>query len=396
MTTDQDSKQQRSRLSASERQTVRSIAEALGETAYSPCKQIIRIVRQHGESFAREALAETQKVEAGGGLRIENGERRRTPGGVFFYLVRGRLNYAQRREIFSQLNAAQRRRIKEHYKSRPPFDWEQRCELVAQLAKKRGEITEMQVRLIGRPRRYEKKREVVVLVMAHEANNPILPRGLPPFPTEPTLYTVYVSSGQWRKVEGSIKDGDRELVIEGASAYDAETQTVSVYTTAISTRKVRDKSAPANGAGAGGTGGDQAESESVAEAEAAATPAAKAGTEAKGEASGGSKAKAKSAKGKATKDKDTATKKAGKADSSAAPVELPPIPDDLPAEKREKLAGLYRAAQQYRERLAEIRAQPEDQQFGLATTERLLAGVEKQIGELLKPGDGESGSGSSH
>ncbi len=71
-------------------------------------------------------------------------------------------------------------------------------------------------------------------------------------------------------------------------------------------------------------------------------------------------------------------------------MEPPPIPDDLPDAVREKLAGLYRAAQQYRARLVEIRAQPEDQRFGLATTERLLAGVEKQIGALLKSGDGES------
>ena len=383
MSTDEGSKRgrSRSRLSDSERETVRVIAETLGETSLGPSKQIARIVRQQGESFAREALAETQKVEAGGGMPIENGKRRRTPGGVFFYLVRGRLNSAQRREIFSRLNAAQRRHIKTYYKSRPAFDWEQRRGLVAGLVKKRGEIIEMQVKLIGRPRRYEKKREVVVLVMAHEANHPVLPHGLPPFPAEPTLYTVYVSSGQWRKVEEQLKHADRELVIDGAAAYDAETQTVSVYTTGISTRRVRDKSSAQADTKADDQTDTPAEPPADAQTEAAAEPSAEAVADAPGvESKAGAETDAKAGDGAD-----------GKAESKAEPEpEPPPIPDDLPDEVREKLAGLYRAAQQYRARLVEIRAQPEDQRFGLATTERLLAGVEKQIGALLKPDDSES------
>lgn len=376
MTTDNDdSNRQRTRLTDSQQQAVRELAGALGESAYGPVKQIVRVVRVQGEAFAREMLAETLKVEAAGGMTVENGKRRRTPGGVFFYLVRGRLNNEQRRVIFPQFGAAQRRRIKEQYKSRPSFDWDSRHGLIAALTKKRGEITEMQVKLIGRPRRYEKKREVVVLVMAHDANHPPLPRGVPPLPAEPTLYTVYVSSGQWRKVEGMLKNNDRLLVIEGAAAYDAETQSVSVYTTGISTRKVKAKPAP---------DADKA-AEPAAESDAEAKSSAKATSDAKAETEAAPVEAAKTAaKADATTDDAAAP---DPAPTPIPPLELPPIPDDLPAETRQKLDDLQRAAQQYHERAAQIRARPADQQFGLEMTERLLTSVRRQIDALLAPAD---------
>ncbi len=53
-----------------------------------------------GIEQALASLQETLAIEAGGGLMVSNGERRRTPGGVFFYLVRGRLSKELRRQLF--------------------------------------------------------------------------------------------------------------------------------------------------------------------------------------------------------------------------------------------------------------------------------------------------------
>lgn len=45
-------------------------------------------------------LEETLAIEARGGLMVNNGERRRTPGGVFFYLVKGHLAKELREQLF--------------------------------------------------------------------------------------------------------------------------------------------------------------------------------------------------------------------------------------------------------------------------------------------------------
>ena len=64
------------------------IAAALGEPNVA---LIQRIVARIGPDAALAFLAEALATEAAGGLLTSEGTRRRTPGGVFFYLVRGRI-----------------------------------------------------------------------------------------------------------------------------------------------------------------------------------------------------------------------------------------------------------------------------------------------------------------
>ncbi len=77
----------------------KQIIEQLGEdpTAQS---RIERVVRLGGVEFVRSILEETMAIEAAGGMMTADGERRRTPGGVFFYLVRGRVSDNMRHEMF--------------------------------------------------------------------------------------------------------------------------------------------------------------------------------------------------------------------------------------------------------------------------------------------------------
>ncbi len=63
-------------------------------------KKIRQIVETCGVEQARAWLQETHTIEASGGLMINNGERRRTPGGVFFYLVKGRISKELRKQLF--------------------------------------------------------------------------------------------------------------------------------------------------------------------------------------------------------------------------------------------------------------------------------------------------------
>src|SRR3712207_8553152 len=76
------------------------IAQALGETTPVPRGQIRRIVQRLGPEAALGFLQEAQAVEETGGLMLPDGSRRRTPGGVFFFLVRGRVSPEDRAVLF--------------------------------------------------------------------------------------------------------------------------------------------------------------------------------------------------------------------------------------------------------------------------------------------------------
>ncbi len=76
------------------------IAAQLGETEDGPIRQIRRAVRILGEERVRALVARTFDVEAVGGLMLSNESRRRTPGGVFFHLMRWEAEYKEWYRIF--------------------------------------------------------------------------------------------------------------------------------------------------------------------------------------------------------------------------------------------------------------------------------------------------------
>jgi hypothetical protein len=67
------------------------IAGALGEKDKMPQHQIRRIVEVCGSRQALLWLKEAQQVEAQGGMPTSDGQGRRTPGGIYFKLVRSTL-----------------------------------------------------------------------------------------------------------------------------------------------------------------------------------------------------------------------------------------------------------------------------------------------------------------
>src|SRR5882757_8097592 len=63
------------------------IADALGETDEGARKSILGIVRAAGRTHAKELLNMALQTEEHGGISTPDGSRRRTPGGIFFYLA---------------------------------------------------------------------------------------------------------------------------------------------------------------------------------------------------------------------------------------------------------------------------------------------------------------------
>jgi hypothetical protein len=193
-------------------QTVSYIAQELGETERKPISTIQRIVDRYGEDFALELLEETRKVEDQGGLIIHEGTRRRTPGGVFFYLIRGRISEEEVKEFFYE----------------PPFSWKDRLKDLPILREYRGEAR-VKIMLIGRPGKVVEKRDFAI-TMIRDSGSPTLPKGLPRPPERPTSYMVYISKRQWKRVKDSIlKHPDDVLIIEGFTRYDPELEGMAVF-----------------------------------------------------------------------------------------------------------------------------------------------------------------------
>jgi hypothetical protein len=92
--------------------TARLLANSLGERRPYPRYSIKRLVRAYGEEFVREYVERAQTVEAAGGLLQEDG-RRRTLGGVFFWLVKQAVGMDAYREAVPMSFKAFRRMLRE-------------------------------------------------------------------------------------------------------------------------------------------------------------------------------------------------------------------------------------------------------------------------------------------
>ena len=73
-------------------EAVQTIAQKLGEVEREPLKKLKAVVKILGPDKGLALCEKALEVEQQGGMLTQDGTRRRTPGGVFFYLVRGSNN----------------------------------------------------------------------------------------------------------------------------------------------------------------------------------------------------------------------------------------------------------------------------------------------------------------
>src|SRR6266849_5233364 len=85
--------------------TVDTLAEVLQEPNRPLLTQVLRTL---GQDRCAAILADTLTCEANGGMLTKDGTRRRTPGGVFFQLVRERATARERGRLFPRLAPQQR------------------------------------------------------------------------------------------------------------------------------------------------------------------------------------------------------------------------------------------------------------------------------------------------
>lgn len=335
-------KQKPLRLPPEQWKIAQEIADTLGETEKGPRFLVADIILHCGVEFAQDVLRQTIEIEAKDGLLTNNKSRRRTMGGVFFYVAKGRLEPAVREKIFPDRKKEEQAR----QLALPPFEWANRAQVFAEI-QKQGKAEDVRVVVIGHPGDIVKRQNLVIAKMKHEAPLPSLPKGVPPIPEDHnTEYTIYMGYEQWGKAEKTLGP-DKVLVIEGLSIYDPEIPGIAVFATAIKTRKQKSKYANADGQTAKPSPKDRADKKPRQQRPMPEPEAA-----------------------------------------PVIPVQLPPapnvvIPDGAPPAVAQKLHELHSAAQQFREKIALLEAKPANQRFGLEMTQKLLANTEKQIEALV-------------
>ena len=222
------------------------IATALGEAAPDPVGQIARVVDRLGVERARAFLTQVQDIEAGGGRMLPDGSRRRTPGGLFFLLLRQSVDVSRRDKvyIFPQLFQQKKTRAAaEDSAGAAPASVTWTDETYRTLAQQlqqdsSGRLTTVKITVIGRPGTAVEQGQAVVLALVSETV-PDLPKGLPE-PPAGTRYTVFVARKPWTKVaEALAADAEDAAIIEGYAALDPRVEGIAVYATSATTKRTQ-------------------------------------------------------------------------------------------------------------------------------------------------------------
>ncbi len=343
----------------------RQIAQALGETQKKPVAQILAIIDKCGIEFAQALLAETQTIEAQGGMLLSDKSRRRTTGGIFFKLARSKISSELAKAIFPPYYGG---RGKSNVKKTvanpqpaplPELKWTERAAVIQPLLDEKGVLTTVKVTLIGRPGQIDTShKDVVITTMNHIARSATFPKGVPQPPEKPTLYTVYISAKQWQKVEDSINDPEDALIIEGTCAYDDEIGGMAVFVMSLTSKLLEGKKRQAQKETTGTTDNSKSATATASQPN-NSRPAPQSA----------------SPKSKVQNEFDAPLSK-----SSPAVPALPNAPRDV----IQKLTELYASASLFRQKIATIQSKQPGQQFGLEMTQKLLKNVEDEIAAIEK------------
>ncbi|XWX05677.1 hypothetical protein VZO05_16080 (plasmid) [Aggregatilineales bacterium SYSU G02658] len=216
-------------------QVTQEIARHLNETLDGPVRQIRMVVTHMGVEFAREVLRETMAIESTGGMLTADQSRRRTPGGVFFYLAKGKMPAEARAIIFPLPYQAKRV---------PVVPWEDRLAIARQAleasaAGQSGSLTALpRLTLIGRPGPVFHEGSTVAFELQHELSPEMpFPRGIPQPPALTLRFLVLASRQQYERIEKALKKSLKErLIVEGICTLDPELNVILVLPVILTTR----------------------------------------------------------------------------------------------------------------------------------------------------------------
>lgn len=208
-------------------ETVQHIAQELNETEEKPISQIVQIVELLGDEEALTYLQKAQEIEAGEGMMTEKGDRRRTIGGVYFYLVRGGMTWSQRRSVFPYFNPNAKKQKPQPKEQIIPYKWPMRIADFKRFKSEDIGVGEVEIKVVGKPLKVIEKSQVTVVTM-RSGEPPSLPKGLPAAPSAPTIYLILIASKQWKKVKDYASNPDNKLIVKGWPVFDKKLGTITV------------------------------------------------------------------------------------------------------------------------------------------------------------------------
>jgi hypothetical protein len=239
---------------AARQEVVTTIAEKLGETEPGAVSQLHLLVKKLGPVLALAFLKETLEIEAQGGMMLPDGTRHRTPGGVFFHLVRTkgpeecRVPWRKKpKTVKPEEGEAKESEQKTPAVKLPPppaCTWEDRLIALQAIATEKGSVSTVKITLIGRPGKIVDKGSCMVTVM-QSSRVPALPKGLSTLPAIATNYVVYMAAKQWKHVAEALRDPEDVLIVEGFPQIDTQTGSIAVFATSITTKKLQMAKRPA-------------------------------------------------------------------------------------------------------------------------------------------------------
>lgn len=193
--------------------TVLEIAKQLNE----PNTELIgKIVNAIGIERVNEYLQKTLTIEAEGGMMTRDGERRRTPGGVFFYVVKDNLSKAEQKQIFPKMPGTQPKK-----KVIQAVSWEDAQKIAVAINQTPGKGATVKLTLVGRPKKVAKAGEGAVVVSLQGKPPGALPKGLPVPPETGITWAVFIVNKQWNKVKDSMsQNANDSLIVEGYPLVD--------------------------------------------------------------------------------------------------------------------------------------------------------------------------------
>lgn len=201
------------------------ISKELGETEEKPMRQLTLIVEALKPKKSLRLLQRTINIEEKGGLTVYNKTRRRSKGGVYFFLAQRWVKKKHRPVIWPEL-----------YPNHSNLDWENRQELFNKLLEEPGEANVPRLVVIGRPGRVIEKGKVVLTSIERGKQKGSWPKGLPPMPPDEGPYIVYIAAKQWRKVKQSIGNKKDQLIIEGYPKFNPKLNAVTVFAIRTTTK----------------------------------------------------------------------------------------------------------------------------------------------------------------
>jgi len=202
------------------------IADRFNETNLA---LIRKVVAELGPEGTLALVAEAVAIEAAGGMLTNDQSRRRTPGGVFFHLARGRMTPEARWRLFPRVPSRKPTKLATT-DAIVAFDLAEALSALEET----GEATTVKITLVGRPGRPIERGDVFIAQM-DSGKVPTIPRGLP-MPSHPTSYALLIARRQWAKIAPALaSDPTDKMIAEGWPELDPKSGKVLVYVTKVST-----------------------------------------------------------------------------------------------------------------------------------------------------------------